>query len=274
MKDTTHILAFGPHPDDLELGVGGILAQAVSQGCTVAMVDLSYGEMATWGTPEIRLEESRKAAEELGVELRLNMGFDDGCLGSPFLRDEQTEQLAGIIRRFKPQVVLIPGGDDRHPDHRRTEVLLEEACFNAGLAKYNSSSVLSCSIVHGNPEKEVVEQLMPWRPMRIYYYHINSPWSAGAVKAGAWALNSLLIDVSNHYEIKKRAILAHQSQFDKCLSDSKLTLGIPSLNHMIEDRDRYLGRLIGAEFAEPLHCKSPIGLTNLIGFDGLRKGRG
>ncbi|MGB2274868.1 MAG: bacillithiol biosynthesis deacetylase BshB1, partial [Schleiferiaceae bacterium] len=126
------ILAFGAHPDDVELGAGGILATHSAKGLTTGIVDLTMGEMGTRGTPEIRLKEAKDAAEILGCAVRENLKMPDGQVD---YSHESQLTVATIIRKYRPNVVLMNAPTDRHPDHGRASRLVEEACFLAGLHK-------------------------------------------------------------------------------------------------------------------------------------------
>src|SRR5262245_52287420 len=130
--ETVELLAIFPHPDDAELGCGGTLAKTAASGHRVGIVDLARGEMASRGTVELRAEESQRAAKVLGVAVRENLGLPDaGLRNDPPSR----EQLAMVIRRLQPKVVIAPALEGRHPDHRVAAQLVRDACFVAGLAK-------------------------------------------------------------------------------------------------------------------------------------------
>ena len=147
------ILAFGAHPDDVELGAGGILATHAARGLKTGIVDLTRGEMGTRGTPEIRDEEAKEAAKILGCAVRENLGMPDGRVD---YSHESQLQVAQIIRKYRPEIVLMNAPTDRHPDHGRASRLVEEACFLSGLHKIELED-------HG-------EELAPWRPKTMYKY--------------------------------------------------------------------------------------------------------
>jgi len=122
-------LAFGAHPDDVELGCGGTVAKLVSEGKTVAIVDLTQGELGTRGTIETRKNEADAAAKILGVSARENLKLRDG-----FLENSESNQLEIVkaIRKYKPDIVLANAIDDRHPDHAKAAKIVSDACFLAG----------------------------------------------------------------------------------------------------------------------------------------------
>ena len=127
-----NVLAFGAHPDDVELGAGGILATHAMRGLTTGIVDLSRGEMGTRGTPELRDEEAKDAAAILGCSVRLNLEMPDGRID---YSHESQLQVVRVLRKYQPDIVLMNAPTDRHPDHGRASRLVEEACFLSGLHK-------------------------------------------------------------------------------------------------------------------------------------------
>lgn len=187
---TVDILAFGAHPDDVELGVGGILACAARSGQGVAVVDLTRGEMASGGTASDRDQEADQAGKILKLSWRHNMNFPDRGI---VITSETSAAVAGVIRLARPRVVLAPYYEDRHPDHVKASQLIKEACFDAGLMK----------ILPGIPVH---------RPPILAYYSLNKGFEPTVVK-----------DVTHVYKIKMAAIMAHKSQF------SGIPLGIKKL---------------------------------------------
>ena len=118
------ILAFGAHPDDVELGCGATIAKEISLGKKVGIVDLTRGELGTRGSADLRDEEAKKSAEILGVSIRENLGFSDG-----FFKNDKEHQLAIIkmIRKYRPEIVLCNAIDDRHIDHGKGSKLVSDA---------------------------------------------------------------------------------------------------------------------------------------------------
>ncbi|HKR03178.1 MAG TPA: bacillithiol biosynthesis deacetylase BshB1, partial [Bacteroidia bacterium] len=148
----TDILAFGAHPDDVELSCSGTILKHISLGKTVVIIDLTMGELGTRGTAEIRDKEASEAAKILGVNIRENMNFADG-----FFENSEENQLALVvkIRKYQPEIVLANAVNDRHPDHGRAAKLVSDACFLSGLQKIKTSDADG-------------EQL-PWRPKAVYH---------------------------------------------------------------------------------------------------------
>ena len=126
------ILAFGAHPDDVELGCGGSICKAISQGLIVGIIDLTKGELGTRGTPEIRKKESEKASEILGVSFRKNLGFQD----SFFVNDKAHQlKVVEVLREHQPSIVFCNAVNDRHIDHPKGSKLVSDSCFLSGLSK-------------------------------------------------------------------------------------------------------------------------------------------
>ncbi|VTP98349.1 Uncharacterized proteins, LmbE homologs [Sphingobacterium daejeonense] len=126
------LLVMTVHPDDAELGAGGVIAKYVAEGKTVGIVDLTLGELGTRGTPEIRAQEAQDAAEILGVAVRENLKLRDG-----FFQNNEEHQIAIIkaIRKYQPEIVITNAWEDRHPDHGRASKLVNDALFLAGLRR-------------------------------------------------------------------------------------------------------------------------------------------
>ena len=220
------LLAFGPHPDDLEIGLGATLAKHAAMGHRVGLCDLTRGELSSNGTPEERLTEAEKARDVLGAAWRENLGWPDRGIGS---RDAHVSSAAALVRRARPRVIAVPYWDDRHPDHGAASRVLTEAVFNAGLRRY---------AVEGEP----------WNPEWLCYYFIND--SAPA---------SFVVDVSAHYDAKRRALACYRSQFDRDTSGGVATrLTSPRFMQLIESRDAQFGALAGVAFAEGIVVKEPV----------------
>ena len=218
------ILAFGAHPDDVELGCGGSLAKAVSQGKSVGIIDLTRGELGTRGSAEIRDQEAAAAAKVLGLSFRKNLAFRDG-----FFVNDQAHQMVIIqlIRIHQPKIVLCNAIEDRHIDHSKGSKLVSDACFLSGLKK----------IVTKNENGNIQE---PWRPAHVYHY---IQWKE--------IEPDFVVDISNHIETKMEAIHAYASQFYDAKSNEPST-PISSQNFLksVRYRAQNLGRLTGVAAAE------------------------
>ena len=218
------ILAFGPHPDDIEIGAGATIAKAVRQGQAVGLCDLTRGELGSNGTVEERLAEAGAAAETLGATWRENLGWPDGSIGG----DDQLRDAVELLRRSRPATVLIPYWDDRHPDHVAASRLLASAVFKARLRRF------------GAPGEA-------WSPDWVCHYYINN---AGTP--------SFVVDVSADYDSKRRA-LDCRSQFVPQDADAVATrLTASSFRRLIESRDAGFGAAIGVEWAEGFVVREPL----------------
>ena len=212
------ILAFGPHPDDIEIGIGGTLVKHATSGLGVGLCDLTAGEMGSNGTVEERLAEAEAARAVLGAQWRVNLRLPDRALGSDV---SHIRVAAELLRRAKPRVVALPYWSDRHPDHVAASQLLTEAVFSAGLRRYPAAGEA-------------------WKPESICYYFINDA-----------APPSFVIDVSTQYETKRRALACHASQFRPAGADAVATrLTSTRFNQLIESRDAQYGAQVGVAFAE------------------------
>ena len=214
------LLVFGPHPDDLEIGLGGTIARHVAGGSTVGLCDLTAGEMGSNGTVEQRMAEAEAARVVLGAAWRENLRLPDREIGkSP----NHLVDVASFIRRHRPRVVAAPYWSDRHPDHGAASALITEAVFNAGLKKYKAEGDA-------------------WKAEWICYYFINDSDKP-----------SFVVDVSEHYEKKRQALDCHITQFQRPGPETAATrLNTPLFRQLIESRDAQFGALAGVPWAEGL----------------------
>jgi bacillithiol biosynthesis deacetylase BshB1 len=225
------LLAFGPHPDDIEIGLGGIVARHAALGLKVGLCDLTAGEMGSNGTPEVRLAEAEAARAALGAAWRENLRWPDRRIG----RDaSHLEQAVAFIRRHQPKTVAVPYWSDRHPDHVAASELLTEAAFNAGLRRYPGEGAA-------------------WKADWICYYFINEAVAP-----------SLVIDVTDHYDRKRAALDCHVSQFKPADSAASTRLNTPLFRQLIESRDAQFGALAGVRWAEGVVVREPILKSTLI----------
>lgn len=217
------ILAFGAHPDDVELGCGATLAKEIRNGKKVGVVDLTRGELGTRGTAETRDREAADAAKILGIILRKNLGFSDGF----FVNDEVHQmEIIKMMRFYKPEIVLCNAIDDRHIDHGKASKLVSDSCFLSGLLKIET-------IFNGEVQQA-------WRPKLVYHY---IQWKD--------IEPDIVIDVSGFMNLKMKAVLAYKTQFyDPNSKAPETPISSKNFTDSIEYRARNLGRLIGAEHAE------------------------
>ncbi len=220
------ILAFGAHPDDVELGCAATVAKEISLGKRVGIIDLTRGELGTRGTPETREHESDQAAKILGVEIRLNMNFADGFL----INDKKHQmELIKMIRKFKPEIVLCNSIDDRHIDHGKASKLVSDACFLSGLLKIDTKF-----------DEDDDSWQDPWRPKQVYHY---IQWKN--------LEPDFVVDVSGYMDKKMEAVFAYKTQFyDENSKEPETPISSKNFTDSIKYRARDMGRLIGAEYGE------------------------
>jgi len=226
-----HLLAFGPHPDDVEIGLGGTVAKHAALGHAVGVCDLTRGEMASNGTPEERVKEAATAANVLGAAWRENLGLPDRALGTS---PDHGRKIVELIRRVQPRAIAIPYWHDRHPDHQASAALLRDAVFNAKLKRYAAAGD-------------------PWQPDWVCYYFINDA-----------APVSFVVDVSDYYEVKRRALACYVSQFTRATEYAQTRLNSPGFNQLIESRDAQFGALAGVSFAEGIVVTEPVVREHLL----------
>ena len=219
------ILAFGAHPDDVELSCGGTILKEIHNGKTVGIIDLTKGELGTRGNAQTREIEASNAASILGVSFRNNLSFSDG-----FIVNDKAHQLEVIklIRHYQPEIVLCNAIDDRHIDHGVASKLVSDACFLSGLIKIETKSL----------DSEAVQA--PWRPKSIYHYIQWKPLEPDFV-----------VDISDHIDKKMESVMAYSTQFYNPNSqDPETPISSKNFVDSVRYRAADLGRLIGVGYAE------------------------
>jgi bacillithiol biosynthesis deacetylase BshB1 len=230
------ILAFGAHPDDVELGCAGTILKEIALGKTVGIVDLTRGELGTRGSANLRDQEAAASAQILGVSIRENLSFRDG-----FFVNDETHQLEVIkmIRKYQPEIVLCNAIEDRHIDHGKGSQLVSDACFLSGLRKIETQ-------LDGQAQQA-------WRPKLVYHY---IQWND--IKP------DFVVDISGYTDKKVASILAYKSQFHDPNSnepESPITSKnfLESLNYRTQD----LGRLVGVAHAEGFTVERYLAVNSL-----------
>jgi N-acetylglucosamine malate deacetylase 1 len=232
MSDNADLLFIAAHADDLELAAGGTIAKAVADGVSTGMLELTHGEMGTRGTPQIRNREARAGARILGVKFREQLDFGDGGLRTG--REEEL-QLIDFIRRIRPKLVFAPWPDERHPDHVRAGQIATDASFYAGL-------------------RQIHTKFPAHRPQAVIYYLQNYVLPP-----------SFVVDVSEHWKTKMKAIGAFKSQFfDAKSKEPKTNLADKKFLEMIEARGKHFGAMIGAAYGEAFVTKQPPRVDDVI----------
>jgi len=226
------LLVFAAHPDDAELSCSGTIVSHIAKGKKVGIIDLTQGELGTRGTAHTRKQEAEEATRIMGLHLRQNLNFADG-----FFRNDKEHQLAIInkIREFQPEVVLTNAITDRHPDHAKAAELLRDACFLAGLLKIET-------------------ELPAYRPKHLYHFIQDR-----------YITPDFVVDISDFWEIKKKAILAYKTQFNAPLNDSEpqTYISTPEFFEFIEARAKEFGHQIGVKYGEGFTKTRMLGVENL-----------
>jgi N-acetylglucosamine malate deacetylase 1 len=233
-----NILAFGVHPDDIELSCSGVLAAEKLNGKTTGIIDLTQGELGTRGTVETRFEEAQASAQILGVDVRENLKMADGF----FENNEANKRLViTAIRKYQPDIVLCNAPEDRHPDHGRSAELLYEACFLSGLKKIETTD-----------EHAVAQQA--WRPKYLLNYIQDR-----------YLQPDFVVDISHVMEKKLASIKAFKTQFHnpKEDRDNQTYISTPQFFEGLRHRSAMFGKMIGVEYAEGFISKKMIGLSSL-----------
>jgi bacillithiol biosynthesis deacetylase BshB1 len=229
------ILAFGVHPDDVELSCAGTLLSAIAAGKKVGVVDMTMGELGTRGSIEIRMEEAKKASAIMGLHVRENMGMADGF----FANDEAHQRkVVAIIRKYQPDIILANAFSDRHPDHGRSARLVEDASFLAGLRKV---------------ETFLDGELQPiWKPNYVFHY-IQDRYMEPA----------FVVDISDFIEKKMEAIQAYSTQFfNPDLDEPQTYISSQSFLETIRSRNLMFGKRIGVAYAEGYCTEKMIGFKS------------
>lgn len=232
------ILAFGAHPDDVELSASGVLLHEKKRGKKTGIIDLTQGEMGSRGTAETRAKEAANSALILELDVRENLGMADGF----FLNDKHHQlKVISAIRKYRPEIVLCNAPEDRHPDHGRGAALVSDSCFLAGLVKVTST------------DDEGKEQ-DAWRPKYVLHYVQDR-----------YLKPDFVIDVSPVFEKVLESITAYQTQFfsENAPEGPETYISTPGFLDSIIYRHKMFGKMIGVKYAEGFISTKAVGLKNL-----------
>jgi bacillithiol biosynthesis deacetylase BshB1 len=236
------LVAFGPHPDDIEIGFGGCVALHAAHGRRIGLCDLTRGELGSNGTVEERLAEAEAARAVLGADWRINLGWRDG---GPYDLPDHVSDVVRLLRATRPEIIAIPYWDDRHPDHRAASEALRQAVFKAGLRRFRIADREPAWLRLLSRDAPLAEA---WRPRRVVHYFINDD-----------APVSFAVDVSEVYDKKRQALACHGTQFAPPGSDRVPTrLTASTFFQLIESRDARLGALTGVAYAEGIVVREPL----------------
>jgi len=231
------ILAFGVHPDDVELGCSGTIMAAIAEGKKVGVVDLTQGELGTRGTAETRKKEAADAAKIMGISIRENLTMADGF----FTNDEtHLRKVITVIRKYQPEIILCNAPEDRHPDHGRSAKLVADAAFLSGLRKIETQ-------FEGNNQEK-------WRPSYVFHYIQDR-----------FIQPSFVIDISAYMSKKIEAVLAYSTQFyvsEVQLNEPQTYISSPQFLETVKARAMMLGKRIGVEYAEGFISEKVLGIRS------------
>ncbi|TWI85333.1 bacillithiol biosynthesis deacetylase BshB1 [Lacibacter cauensis] len=237
------ILAFGVHPDDVELSCAGTLMVEINNGKKVGVIDLTRGELGTRGTAETRRQEAAVAAEIMGVHVRENLGMRDG-----FFKNDEEHQLQIIqkIRQYQPEIVICNAIEDRHPDHGRSSKLVSDASFLSGLRKIETA-------LDGVAQEA-------WRPKYVFHYIQDR-----------YAEPDFIFDITSVFNRKVESIKAYGTQFSNASvnpndDEPQTYISTPAYFDTIISRHKMLGKRIGVEYGEGFITEKRIGIRS---FDAL-----
>ncbi|MDF2961761.1 MAG: bacillithiol biosynthesis deacetylase BshB1 [Paenibacillus sp.] len=226
MSEPLDILIFGAHPDDAEIGMGGTIYKHTSAGRRVGICDLTYAEMSSNGTVEVRQQEADLASRVLGLAMRSNLGLPDRGL---WMNPESVKAITLEIRKHKPRIVFAPYWEDRHPDHIACSKLVQEAVFNAKLRRY---------------EPEVQAHSVG----QCFFYFINDVYEF-----------NLLVDITSTHEVKMNALKAYRTQFEAVGAGNDFVATPLNQGYLerVEAKDRMLGQKHMVPYAEGFVSKLP-----------------
>ncbi len=231
---TLDVLVFAAHPDDAELAMGGTIARFANDGFSVGIVDLTRGEMGTRGSADTRQKEALEAAKILKTSIRENLLIPDGDIE---ISNGNIRKVVMLMRKYKPKIVFAPYFSDRHPDHINASKLIKRAMFVSGLEKIKTS------------ESEIAQRT--YRPAKLFYYMQTYTFEP-----------SFIVDISNFFETKMKAVWAYSTQFHNPESNEPETfISSPEFIEYVDARAKFYGFQIGKKFGEPFYCEEKIELN-------------
>ncbi|MEO7446314.1 MAG: bacillithiol biosynthesis deacetylase BshB1 [Ferruginibacter sp.] len=232
------LLAFGIHPDDVELGCAGVLVAEKKRGKKTGIIDLTAGELGTRGTADTRKKEAADAAAILKIDVRENLGLADG-----FFQNDEVHQrkVISAIRKYQPEIIFCNAPEDRHPDHGRSARLVSDAAFLSGLSKIVTS--------------RDGENQQAWRPKYVFHYIQDR-----------FLQPSFVVDISGSWEEKIASVKAYTTQFYSGDDKGPQTyISSAAFLDSVVGRYKMFGKMIGVEYAEGFITEKMTGLKNLEG---------
>lgn len=224
------ILAFGAHPDDVEIGMGGTIAKYAQKGAKIGICDLTKAELSSNGTVEKRQMEAEKAGHILNISTRIQLTLPDRGL---YLKEEYVREIVQIIRKYRPKIIFAPYFEDRHPDHGHCAKLVEEAFFSSGIKKYNDN-----------------ENLFAYRADALYFYMING-----------FHKPDFVVDISETMDKKIASLEAYSSQFEKT-EDGVMTPLTDGYVETVKSREHMFGKEVNRMYAEGFKVNKPFIIEN------------
>jgi len=230
------VLIFSAHPDDAELGCGGTLIKLANSGKKTGIIDLTKGELGTRGSVTLRRKEAEKASRILGIKIRQNIKLKDGNIQNTSVN---RLKLIKIIRYYKPELIFLPYPKDRHPDHTHASVLVKESAFYSGLAKIRTIYNKEVQLYH--------------RPAKLIYFMQTYTFEP-----------SFIIDISNEFGKKMKAIECYASQFyNKKFKGTDTFISDKKFKDFIEARAKFYGFMIGTKYGEPFYMEEKLNIEPL-----------
>jgi N-acetylglucosamine malate deacetylase 1 len=229
--DPLDVLALAAHPDDVEQTCGGTLIKMAETGYRTGVLDMTAGDMGSRGNPDLRISESRRAAEHMLLSWRENLRLPDARLENNI---GVRMTLAGVVRRLRPRVVILPYWTGRHPDHYRTSEIGYEACFLSGLRKLE-------------------EDTPPHRPFKILYSSLY-----------ANVTPSFVVDVSRQFDRRMSALFSYVSQYGDSENAANLFPSQIEVQERLAAISRFYGNLIGVKYGEPFVVKEAIQIDDVV----------
>lgn len=234
------VLAFGVHPDDVELGCAGTILSCIAQGKKVGVIDLTQGELGTRGTAQTRASEAANAAKVLGLSIRENLKMADGF----FVNDEANQRkIITAVRTYQPKIILCNAPEDRHPDHGRSAKLVADATFLSGLRKIETIG----------QDGQLQEA---WKPAQVFHYIQDR-----------FIQPSFVVDISAFHDKKIESILCYATQFhNPNLNEPPTYISSPQFLETVKARALMLGKRIGVQYAEGFISEKVLGIQSFDAF--------
>ncbi|MCK4835329.1 MAG: bacillithiol biosynthesis deacetylase BshB1 [Candidatus Aminicenantes bacterium] len=229
------VMAFGAHPDDCELSMGGTLLVLKNLSYRVGVCDLSSGELGTYGSGSERKKELERASEILSLDVRLTLDFVDGNVRNT---DENRKKVIQVIRKYRPTIVFSFVDDTRHPDHLNVGKLVKECSFLAGLKKLNSD-------------------FLPHRPAAFFRFPELIPWEKP----------DFVVDISDVWDKKLAVLRSFESQFTIGHEETEppqTFLKSKEFWELIEAKARLAGSMIGVRYGEPFYSDRPLRILDPV----------